>query len=190
MRVSTCSLTIRNRIGSSMQLQQFQFLNKCTEIRSRLKSKELWPLINTSCLAHENKKKKMSKSWPTCGRESSNDESARSKVQDRSKGEVGGSVRGESMVECSRPIPAPTSVVRPRCSLVINRRFRWWPVRVPASGEIKSEDSGGVRYERRHRHQRATHSIMLLTPAASILSGAGANARAAFRWSRRRARRK
>lgn len=128
----------------------------------------------------------MFKSCPTCGRKSSNDESARSKVQDRSKG-VGGS---ESMVECSRPIPAPTPVVRPRCSPVINRRFRWWPVRVPASGEIKSEDSGGVRYERRHKHQRATHSIMLLTPAASILSGAGANARAAFRWLRRRAHRK
>ena len=100
-------------------------------------------------------------------------------------------MRGESMVECSRPIPAPTQdVVRPRCSPVINRRFRWWPVRVPASGEIKSEDSGGVRYERRHRAP-ADYSFNYVADTDRInLVRAGANACVVFRWLQRRAHRK
>ncbi|KAG7209480.1 hypothetical protein KM043_015567 [Ampulex compressa] len=69
-----------------------------------------------------------------------------------------------SLAECSRPNPTQDPVVRPRCASVINRRFRSWSA---ARDEIKSEDSGGVDYESRHRYE-ATHSIMLLTPGTSI----------------------
>lgn len=80
-------------------------------------------------------------------------------------------------------LKANSSHVVPGVRRLINRRFRWWPVRVPASGEIKSEDrGGGVRYERRHKHQRATHSIMLPTPSASILAGRRLTRAGGFRW--------